>query len=102
MLRLLDGENGKSVKKLSPAQREFLLLLADRREEASAFKCLLNNRCQKGIIAPYARESRMLDALLRHGLVRWVYVPRYPATGVTLTQAGAEALTPPAKVTYPE
>jgi len=88
---------------LSQAQLDLLLLLADRREEASGFKLVLNNRCKAGIIVPYEREKRTVKALVDRGLVRWVYVgPGIPFTGITLTQLGADTLSPPSKVTYPE
>ena len=87
---------------LSPAQKDLLLLVANRAEEASGFKLLLNNRCHDGIVNPYIREMRTVKALLDRGLVRWVYCgPGIPYTGITLTQEGADTLSPPGKVTYP-
>ena len=86
---------------LSQAQRDLLLLLADRREEASGFKLVLNNRCEHGIVAPYEREKRTVKALVDRGLVKWVWVPAAPRSGITLTQLGADTLEPPGKVTQP-
>lgn len=92
----------KWTNQLSAAQLDLLLLVADRREEASGFKLLLNNRCVKGIVNPYVRELRTVKALLDRALVRWVYVNQgAPINGITLTQLGADTLSPPAKVTWP-
>jgi hypothetical protein len=87
---------------LSRAQKDLLLLVADRAAEASGFKLLLNNRCKDGIVNPYVRENRTVKALVDRGLVRWVWAldDHVPMNGITLTQLGADTLSPPAKVTW--
>lgn len=96
----------KSTKQLSQAQRDMLLLLADRPGLTSGVTALVSsNRCFRGIITPYADEVRTVKALCARGLVRWVYpghMPGIPRSGITLTQKGADILSPPATVTYPE
>lgn len=42
---------------LSSAQREVLLLVANRPESAMRLQ-MLNTRCNKGVVSPYAREDR--------------------------------------------
>jgi len=88
---------------LSRSQLDLLLMVANRPEQASGFKLVLGNRCHEGILNPYVREMRTVKALLDRGLVRWVYCgPGIKYSGITLTQAGADTLSPPATVTYPE
>lgn len=87
------------TRQLSPAQMDFLLLCANRPRGMAG---MLNNRFQKGVIAPYDREKRTIKALIDRGLIRECWIGQgVPFSGVTLTQAGADTLEPPAKVFYP-
>jgi hypothetical protein len=91
----------KQTRKLSVAQLEMLNLLAGRPVKSMAN--LLNSRCKAGIVNPYLRETRTVGALIARGLVRRVFIGQgIPWSGITLTQQGADALDPPAKVIYPQ
>lgn len=80
---------------LSETQTDMLLICAGR---GTSF---LRNRCERGIVAPYQREMRTVKALKKMGLIKWVWAGNATRSGITLTQAGADILSPPAKVTYP-
>jgi hypothetical protein len=90
----------KWTNKLSDAQLYMLLIVAGRQPRFN----LVRDRCKKGIVVPFADESRTVKALVKRGLVRWVWAHKdnVPSNGITLTQEGADTLVPSGPVTWPE
>lgn len=89
----------KWTNKLSDAQLNMLLIVAGRPRFV-----LVHDRCENGIVAPFADEGRTIKALVKRGLVRWVWAQKdnVPSNGITLTAEGAKTLVPPGTVTWLE
>lgn len=79
---------------LSDAQKRIL--------EACDGRGILGRHRKQGILPVWRSEQRTVKALINRGLVRETKVPKYVYNGITLTQAGADTLTPPGTVVYPE